>query len=95
MTASISTRVADLSEEQRKTVESLIGQPLHSDQEVQWVVVSRGKVPTAEDKARARAGLERISAKVSRNLEEQGISPEEFGEVVDEAVRHVRGQRAE
>jgi len=93
MATSMFGRVADLSEEQRKTIELLIGKPLRSDQEVHWMVVSPGTVPTDEDRARARAGLASIAAKVSKNLDEQGLSPEEFGDVVDEAVRHVRGQQ--
>jgi hypothetical protein len=90
-----SSAVADLSDEQRKLLESLIGAPLEPEQVLYWVVVNPGKEPAEADKARARAGLQQLFAKADRHADEQRVSPEEFGEATDEAVRQVRSRRGE
>jgi hypothetical protein len=95
MESKFSSNVADLSDDQRHVLESLIGQPLHRDQVLYWVVMSPGREPTAADKAQARAGLQAIFDKVDQHFIEQGISPDEFAAEVDEAVRHVRSQPVE
>ena len=90
MESKLSSNVADLSDEQRQLLESLIGQRLRSDQVLYWLVVSRGHEPTAADRAQSRAGLQAIFDKVDRHAADLGIGPEEFASAVDEAVRHVR-----
>lgn len=87
-----SSNVADLSDEQRKLLESLIGLPLEPQQVLYWVVVNPGKAPAEVDKARARDGLQELFAKADRRADEQGVSPAEFGAAVDEAVRQVRSR---
>jgi len=95
MESKLSSNVADLSDEERRLLESLIGQQLRSDQVLYWLVVSPGQEPTPLDKTRSRAGMQAIFDKVDRNVSDQGISPEEFASAVDEAVRHVRSQPVE
>jgi hypothetical protein len=95
MESKLSTNVADLSEDQRKLLESLIGQPLDAEEVVYWVVMRPGRTPTAADKARARAGMQELIAKADRHAQEQGTTAEEYGAAVDEAVRHVRSQSDE
>jgi hypothetical protein len=95
MDTRLSSNVADLSDEQRKTVEALIGQPLRSDQVLYWIVMNPGREPTAADKAKARAGLQNLFAKVDRQIDAEGTTPEQFEAAVDEAVRHVRSQSVE
>jgi hypothetical protein len=92
METKLSSNVADLSEDQRKLLELLIGQPLSAEEVVYWVVVRPGRAPTAADKARARAGMQELFAKADQRAAEQGISGEGFEAAVDEAVRHVRSQ---
>jgi hypothetical protein len=92
MESKLSSNVADLSDEQRRMLESLIGQELRRDQVLYWLVVSPGHEPSPTDKAQARAGLHKIFARVDRRFDEQGTSPDEFTAAVDEAVRHVRSQ---
>lgn len=88
-----SSNVADLSDEQRRVLESVIGQTLTSDQVVHWAITKAPRQPTAADKARALAGLEAIFTKIDRNLDEKGVSQAEWEAAVDEAVEHVRSQR--
>lgn len=92
MESKLSSNVADLSDDQRKLLESLIGQQLKRDQVLYWLVVSPGHEPTPTEKARARSGLQEIFDKVDRRLAEQGTSSEEFASAVDEAVQQVRSQ---
>jgi hypothetical protein len=92
METKLSSSVADLSEDQRKLLESLIGQPLGADEVVYWVVMRPGRTPTTADKARALAGMQELFAKADRHFQEQGTTADEFDAAVDEAVRHVRSQ---
>ena len=91
----LSSNVADLSDEERQLLESLIGQELRHDQVLYWLVASPGHTPTNGDKVQSRSGLQAIFRKVDRHVADQGISPEEFASLVDEAVRHVRSQPVE
>jgi hypothetical protein len=95
MATKLSSNVADLSDEQRRTLEALIGQPLSRDQVLYWVVMSPGQEPAAADKARARNGLQELFANVDRRSAGDATTPEQFEAVVDEAVRHVRSQPGE
>jgi hypothetical protein len=90
MERKLSSNVADLSDEQRKTLETVLGQPLQRDQVLYWIVMSPGEEPTSADKAKARAGLQNIFQQVDRNMAANGTTPEEFNDAVDEAVQHVR-----
>ncbi|HQU45781.1 MAG TPA: hypothetical protein PK867_23405 [Pirellulales bacterium] len=87
-----SSNVADLSDEQRRVLESVIGQPLRNDQVVHWSIAPAERQPTAEEKAAARARLEGTFAKVRRNLDQKGVSQAEWDAAADEAVQHVRLQ---
>lgn len=92
MATNHSSNVADLSDEQRRVLESVIGRPLEDDQVLHWILTTPGRQPTAADKARARAGLEAIFAKVDRHLRDNQIDQAEWEAAVDEAVRNVRAQ---
>jgi hypothetical protein len=93
MSMNHSSNVADLSDEQRRVLESVIGQPLANDQVVYWSIATPGRTPSAADRTRALAGLEATFAKVRRNLDEKGISQAEWEAAVDDAVQAVRSQR--
>lgn len=92
MAMNYSSNVTDLSDDQRRVLESLIGQPLAKNQIVHWAITTAPRQPTAADRARAVTGLEAIFAKVERNLDENGVSQLEWEAAVDEAVRQVRSQ---
>jgi hypothetical protein len=92
MEMKLSSNVADMSEDQRKLLESLIGQPLSAEEVVYWVVMRPGRAPASADKARARAGMQELFANSDQHAAKQGTTGEEFETAVDEAVRHVRSQ---
>lgn len=89
MQSKLSSNVADLSDDQRKVVESLIGHKLRREQVLYWLVVSPGREPTSAAKAESRSGLQELFEKVDRRFAEQGTTEEEFGMAVDEAVKRV------
>ncbi|HEX5445935.1 MAG TPA: hypothetical protein VFW87_19055 [Pirellulales bacterium] len=84
--------VADLSDEQRRVLESVIGQPLEDDQVVHWAVTTADPKRIAEAKVAARARLKSTFARVRRNLDKQGISQAEWTATVDEAVQNARSR---
>lgn len=90
MESRLSANVADLSDDQRRVLESLIGQELRPNQVLFWVVANPGQEPTSHDKAQSRAGLMDIFDKVDRRLAENGTTDEEMESAIDEAVKHVR-----
>jgi hypothetical protein len=92
MGTKLSSHVIDLSDEQRRMLESLIGQPLQNDQVVHWAITTAGRQPTAADKERAIAGLKDIFSKVDRHLAEKHIDQAEWEAAVDEAVQSVRSR---
>lgn len=92
MATNLSSNVADLSDEQRRVLESVIGCSLETNQVVHWLVTSPGRQPTAADRAAARTGLELIFSKVDRHLEQNQIDQTQWEAAVDEAVRYTRSQ---
>lgn len=77
MATNLSSNVAELSDEQRRVLESVIGQPLQCGQIVHWFVASPVRQPTAADRAAARSGLERVFSKVDRHLDQNQVEQTE------------------
>jgi hypothetical protein len=85
-------QASNLSAEQRQAVEAMVGHPLNGEDMVFLVVMHPGREPTAEDKAHARARLEKVFEQVDRHGDEHNVSPEEADRAIDAAVRDVRSQ---
>jgi hypothetical protein len=83
-------QAADLSAEQRHAVESMVGHPLNGEGMVFLVVMRPGQEPTSQDKAHARARLEKVFEQVDRHGDEHNVSPEEADAAIEAAVRDVR-----
>lgn len=84
--------VAELSDEQRRVVESLLGHALQPEDTVMLVVGQPGREPTSEEKAEARDGLERIFERIDAYGREYNISPDEADAEIDAAVREIRSR---
>jgi hypothetical protein len=92
MEATSFSNVADLSQEQRLAVESMVGRPLQAEDRVFLVVLRPNREPTAEAKARARARVEQVFAQTDRYGQEHGITADEADAAIDQAVREIRSQ---
>lgn len=86
------SNVADLSSEQRQAVESMVGHPLDTRDTLFLVVMRPGREPTAGDKARARARLQKVFEQVDTHGERHPIPPDEADAAIDAAVRDVRSR---
>ena len=86
------SQAADLSSEQRHVVEAMLGHPLNGDDMVFLVVMRSGHQPTSQDKAHARARLEKIFEQIDQHGDEHDVSPEEADAAIDAAVRDVRSR---
>jgi hypothetical protein len=92
MEASSVSNVGELSLEQRQVVESMVGRALDSQEVVVVAIMRFGREPTAAEKARARARLERVFDQADRYGHEQGISADEADKTIDAAVEDVRSR---
>jgi hypothetical protein len=86
------SNVADLSAAQRQAVESMVGHPLQGEDMVFLVVMRPGHEPNSQDKAHARARLEKVFEQVDRYGDEHNVSPEEADAAIDAAVDDVRSR---
>ena len=90
---SIVRNVKDIEGNERHLYESVLGQQLADHQQVIIRVINPGVEP---DEAVRDAAMERASeiARQGRaNAAAQGVTEEEAGAVIDEAIREVRRQR--
>jgi hypothetical protein len=82
--------VKQLPSQQKQSLEDLVGRQLQDDQQVFILAFTPGLAPSDEARAATMAGLKKTWEKVDQHMQTQGITPEEFEEVVNEAVEHVR-----
>ena len=90
---SILRNVKDISGDDRRSLEHVVGAHLRDHQQVLIHVLDIDVVPT--DEAR-RAGMEQAAVIAERgraHAATQGVSPDEADTVIDDAVRQVRRQR--
>ena len=87
METKLSSNVADLTDEQRRLLESLIGQPLNAEEVVYWTVMRPGRTPRP-----VRAGMQELFKKADQHIAKTGTSPTEIDAAVDEAVQQVRAR---
>jgi hypothetical protein len=75
---------------EKRSLESLVGRQLEDNQQVFIMSYTPGVVPGDEARAAAMAGLSQTWEKVERHMQKHGVTEEEFGAGVDEAVEQVR-----
>ena len=90
---SIIRNVSDIGGDPRRWLESNLGQPLRENQQVMILVLNVGSEPDEETRRQAREELRAIQAEAAANISAQGVSPEEFDAVVDEAIAEVRRRK--
>lgn len=82
--------VRDLEAANRRSLESLLGQPLAEDEQVLIRVIGLGKEPDAAAKAAALHRAREISDKASRQREAIGVPAVEADQLIDEAIEDIR-----
>lgn len=82
--------VRDLEAANRRSLESLLGQPLSEDEQVIIRVVAVSKPTDAARKQAAFLRLREISEEAARSRESQGVSSEEVDRIIDEAIEEIR-----
>jgi hypothetical protein len=82
--------VNQLPNDEKRSLESLVGRQLEDNQQVFIMAFTPGLAPSAENRKKAMAGLTQTWAKVEQHMKQHGVTEEEFDAAVDEAVGHVR-----
>jgi hypothetical protein len=82
--------VNELSADQRRSLESLLGSPLELDQHVMVLAYTPGVLAAEMIRQAARNRIERTLLINHEVAAEQGVSAEEADEAIFEALRHVR-----
>ena len=85
-----SINVGDIDNEERRSLEQLLGQKLQDNQQVYIIAFTPGIVPDDETRRRAVTNLRKIFAKTEQYAKEHGITDEAIDGAVDEAVENVR-----
>ena len=81
--------VRDISPENRRSLESMLGEPLREDQKV-CIAIVPVTGPDEDVRRAAFARIEEIFARTDAYAREQGITEKEIDEAVEEAMQHVR-----
>ena len=82
--------VSDLTGDERRSVEHLLGQPLQENQQVYILAFTPGVVPDEKTCQRALTSMRQAFAAAERHAQAHGIDDSEFDAAVDEALEHVR-----
>lgn len=85
--------VNDIDADKLRSLEHVVGQHLHANQQVVIRVVDVGTEPSHETRNEALARAAEIARQGRANAAAQGASDEEVDAALDEAVRHVRQQQ--
>jgi len=75
------------------TVEEILGKKLQDEQKVYIVVYSDTGQVDEVTRQQAFDDMRRLSAKAAKNIQDKDVSDEELGEVIDEAIEHVRHRK--
>jgi hypothetical protein len=82
--------VRDLGENERQSIENLVGKPLASDQEVFVMVYTPDMPPDEATRARARQRLMQGLEELHADMRRRGVTTEEIEIAIDEAMDDVR-----
>jgi len=82
--------VNELPTSARSAVESLMGHPLHNDQQLFIVAFDSAAEPTNDERRAAGKELQQILAVMHENVRQSGRSAEEIEILIDQACDSVR-----
>ena len=84
------SNVRDLPGEEKRSLETLLKQPLEEGQRVFIMTFRPGVVPDEATRTKAHAALLQTLDEAHGHARAQGVTPEEADAAVDEAMRQVR-----
>lgn len=87
---SIIRDVPALDENQRRSLEALLGHQLLGNQRVYIAVLSELATSSPESRQQALQNLRAIGAEVDAHLQRQGVTPEQWDAAIDAACEEVR-----
>ena len=90
MTLNTVRNVADLPEQERQSIEHLVGKPLANDQEVFVMVYTPGTPPDEAARSQARQRLVQNLDELHAEMQQRGVTIEEAEAAIDEALEDVR-----
>lgn len=82
--------VKDIQATGKHWLEGVLGQNLQENQQVFIMLFTPGVEPDEATRRQALDRIEKTWANVGKHMDEQGISPEEFDDGVDEAMEQTR-----
>lgn len=90
MDSSITRDVTDLVNQDKQSLEHILGAPLSEGQKVYVVAFTPGKEPDSQLRARAADAVERVLDEAADHARRQGVSDDQIDAAVDEAMGTVR-----
>jgi hypothetical protein len=90
MEATVTKSVHEISADERRTLEGLLGSSLLPEQQVLVMVYNPNAVSDEIIRRRAAESIRQTWKRVDAHVAAEGISADEFDAVIDEAMQHVR-----
>lgn len=85
--------VNQLPNDEKRSLESLVGRQLEDNQQVFIMAFTPGVAPSDGARAEAAAGLAQTWQSVGQHMQQHGVTDEQFDAAADEAVEHVRHRK--
>ena len=82
--------VGDLADNERQSIEHLVGKPLANDQEGFVMVYTPGKPTDEATRASARQRLMQNLDELHADMQQRGATAEEVDDAIDEAMNTIR-----
>ncbi len=95
MEATVTKSVHEISADERRTLEGLLGLSLLPDQQVLVMVYDPDAVSDEIIRRRAAESIRQTWKRVDAHVAAEGISADEFDAAIDEAMQHVRRRTGE
>ena len=90
---SIIRNVKDIDGDDRCGLENVVGKHLQDNQQVIIHVIDVGIEPDEETRRAGLKAAREVARQGRANAAAQGVTEEEAGQIIDEAIRHVRQQK--
>jgi hypothetical protein len=86
--------VSEMTGDDRRSVENLLGHPLQEGQQVYILAFSPGVAPDESTRQWAQASMQQTFAKAEQHAQQQNVSEEEIDAALDEGMERIRYGKA-